>query len=167
MSDAELDDWLYGSGVPASAAHAVSPRLAALDARRQAWLKGELATAGLEAKGWLAVEWMKFLNDIDGKASAAQLQELDRAYALGKSGNNEIAFRFYLASVHAGYDVREPLNAFLMSVGRTRFVAPLYAALLARPDDRAWAQALYAKARERYHPLTQAAVDKLMAKPAQ
>jgi hypothetical protein len=164
MSDAELDDWLYAPGLPSSAQHASSPRLAALDKQREAWLTGGVSTAGLNAKPWQAVEWMKFLNDIDGKASAAQMAELDQAYGLGKSGNNEIAFRFYLASVHAGYDVRTPLNAFLMSVGRTRFVAPLYAALLTRPDDKTWAQGVYAKARERYHPLTQAAVDKLMAK---
>lgn len=31
MSDAELDEWLYGAGIPASAKHAVSGRLAALD----------------------------------------------------------------------------------------------------------------------------------------
>jgi aminopeptidase N len=167
MSDAELDEWLYGSGVPASAQHAISPRLAALDARRDAWLKGEVATGGLDAKAWLAVEWMKFLNDIDGKASVAQLQELDQAYGLGKSGNDEIAFRFYLASVHAGNDVRAPMTAFLTSVGRTRFVAPLYAALLARPADQAWARDLYAKAREHYHPLTQNTIDKMMAAPIQ
>jgi hypothetical protein len=164
MSDAEVDEWLYAPGLPSGAQHASSPLLAALDKQREAWLAGAVGTAGLNAKPWQAVQWMKFLNDIDGKASAAQMAELDKVYNLGKSGNNEIAFRFYLASIHAGYDVREPLKTFLMSVGRTRFVAPLYSALLTRPDDKAWAQGVYAKARERYHPLTQAAVDRLMAK---
>lgn len=164
MSDAEVDEWLYAPGLPSGAQHASSPLLAALDRQREQWLAGGVGTAGLNAKPWQAVQWMKFLNDIDGKASAAQMAELDKVYNLGRSGNNEIAFRFYLASIHAGYDVREPLTAFLMSVGRTRFVAPLYSALLTRPDDKAWAQGVYAKARERYHPLTQAAVDRLMAK---
>jgi aminopeptidase N len=165
MSDAELDEWLYGPGIPASAKHAVSRRLAALDATRAAWLKGELPTAQLPTKGWNATEWMKFLNDIDTRASAAQLKELDQAFGLAKTGNNEVAFRFYRASVHAGYrDVRAPLEAFLMSVGRQKFVVPLYAALRANPDDRAWAEKVYKEARERYHPETQASVDKQMAK---
>ncbi|UUZ51722.1 leukotriene A4 hydrolase C-terminal domain-containing protein [Massilia sp. B-10] len=46
---------------------------------------------------------MKFLNDIDNKATAAQLKELDDAFGVGKTGNNEVAFRFYRASIHAGY----------------------------------------------------------------
>jgi hypothetical protein len=141
-----------------------SPRLAALDAKREAWLKGELATPELAAKDWIALEWMHFLNDIDSKANAAQLKELDEAYKLRTSQNNEIAFRFYLASVHAGYNVREPLNAFLMSVGRKKFVLPLYGALQKNPSEAAWAKDLYAKARPRYHPDTQAAADKLMKK---
>ncbi|GJI96593.1 aminopeptidase [Duganella caerulea] len=164
MSQAELDEWLYGAGIPASARHAASPRLAALDAQRTAWLKGELPTKDLNGKNWIALEWMHFLNDIDGKANATQLQELDQAFALGKSGNNEIAYRFYLASIKAGYNVREPLNTFLMSVGRQKFVVPLYTALLKNPGDREWAKAVYAKAREHYHPVTQGSVDKQFKK---
>ncbi|WP_374583323.1 M1 family metallopeptidase [Pseudoduganella sp.] len=164
MGDAELDEWLHGSGIPASAQRVNSPRLAALDAKREAWLKGELATSALEPQGWIALEWMHFLNGIDGKASAAQMKELDEAFKLRDTRNNEIGFRFYLASVHAGYGVREPLNAFLLSVGRQKFVVPLYKALLANPNEAAWAKAVFAKARPRYHPETQGSVDKLMKK---
>ena len=165
MSEAELDEWLHGAGIPASARHAVSARLAALDATRAAWLKGELATAQLDTSRWTATEWMKFLNDIDGKASAAQLKELDQKFGLAKTGNNEVAFRFYRASIKAGYrDVRSPLHAFLMSVGRQKFVVPLYAALLKNPDDKAWALGVYKEARARYHPAAQTSVDKQMAK---
>jgi aminopeptidase N len=164
MPEAELNEWLYGQGIPASAKHVQSPRLAALDAQRSAWLRGELATKDLPAKDWIALEWMHFLNDIDGKATAAQMKELDWTFGLAKSGNNEIAYRFFLASIKAGYDVREPLAAFLTSVGRMRFVVPLYTALLKNPADQAWAKSVYAKARVRYHPLTQIAVDKQFAK---
>ncbi|WP_373990076.1 M1 family metallopeptidase [Duganella sp. BuS-21] len=165
MAASELDEWLYSAGIPANAKRAASPRPAALDAQRSAWLKGELPTAELNGKNWIALEWMHFLNDIDGKASAAQLQELDQAFALGKSGNNEIAFRFYRSSIKAGYNVREPLGKFLASVGRKLFVVPLYSALLKNPNQKDWAKSLYAKTRSHYHPLTQAAVDKAFKKP--
>jgi len=163
MSDAELDDWLYGAGIPASAKHAASKRLDALDATTAAWIKGELSTAKLDTRNWTALEWMKFLNDIDNKADAARLKELDAAFGLAKTGNNEVAFRFYRAAAHAGYrDIRPQMQAFLMSVGRKKFVVPLYAALRANPDDRAWAEATYKAARKRYHPETQVGVDKAM-----
>ena len=163
MSDAELEEWLYGPGIPASAKYAKSQRLVALDATTAAWLEGETPTARLDTKNWTATEWMKFLNDIDNKADAARLKELDAAFGLAKTGNNEVAFRFYRAAVHAGYrDVRPQVQAFLMSVGRKKFVVPLYAALRANPQDRAWAEGVYKAARERYHPETQVGVDKAM-----
>jgi len=164
MSEAELEEWLYAPGIPASAPRVVSSRLTALDAVRASWLKGETPTAKLDTKKWDAIEWQKFLNDIDGKATAAQLKELDQAFGLGKTSNNEVAFRFYRASINAGYrDIRQPLIAFLMSVGRQKFVVPLYTALGKNPQDKAWAEAVYKKARERYHPATQKSVGKQMA----
>ncbi len=165
MSDAELDEWLYGPGIPASAKYAVSERLAKLNDTTARWLKGSLTTAQLDTKNWTAAEWMKFLNDIDNKATAAQLQELDKAFGLAKTSNNEVAFRFYRASVHAGYrGIRPNLEAFLMSVGRQKFVVPLYGALRANAEDLAWAERIYKAARERYHPETQGSVDKQMNK---
>lgn len=164
LSEAELEEWLYGPGIPASATRAVSQRLAALNATRDAWLKGDVKTSQLDTKSWNATEWMKFLNDIDEKASAAQLKELDQAFKLSTTGNNEVAFRFYRASVNAGYrDIRPALGSFLMSVGRQKFVVPLYTALRKNPQDKAWAEGVYKKARERYHPATQKSVDKQMA----
>jgi aminopeptidase N len=163
MSEAELDEWLYGPGIPASAKHAKSARLDALDATTASWLKGDTPTAKLDTKNWTALEWMKFLNDIDNKTDAAHLNELDAAFGLAKTGNNEVAFRFYRAAAHAGYrEVRPQMQAFLMSVGRKKFVVPLYAALRAQDEDRAWAENVYKAARERYHPETQVGVDKAM-----
>ncbi|OIJ41353.1 M1 family metallopeptidase [Massilia timonae] len=165
MSEAELDEWIYGPGIPQSGQRAVSQRLAQLNASIDGWIKGTVSTNQLKAKDWNAAEWMKFLNDIDNKADAKKLEELDRAYGLANTRNNEVAFRFYRASVHAGYRaVRPQLEAFLMSVGRQKFVVPLYAALREKPDDRAWAEGIYKKARERYHPETQSSVDKAMGK---
>ena len=164
MTDAELEEWLYAPGIPAHAPRVTSTRLAALDATTAAWLAGKLPSAKLDTKSWKAIEWIKFMNDIDTKASVAQLKELDQAFGLARTANNEVAFRFYRASINAGYrDVRGPLQTFLMNVGRQRFVLPLYAGLRKNPEDRAWAEGIYKKARERYHPVTQKGVDKKMA----
>ena len=164
MSEAELTEWLYAPGIPASAPRIKSARLTALDVKIAAWLKGTLPTAQLDAKGWHAIEWIKFANDIDGKATAAQLKEVDQAYQLGTTANNEVAYRFYRAAIKAGYrDIRAPLGRFLSSVGRQKMVLPLYTELRKRAQDRTWGEAVYKQARASYHPATQKSVDKKMA----
>ncbi|MDM4765832.1 M1 family metallopeptidase [Pelomonas sp. SE-A7] len=165
MSPAELEDWLHGPGIPASARRSQSPRLSALNRQREAWLAGKLASSDLKAGTWQANEWMKFLNDIDGQASADQLKELDQAYKLAGTGNQEIAFRFYRSAIKAGYELREPMRQFMSSVGRIRMISPLYeAALFRSPADRDWALAVYAQAKPRYHPLTQRSIERLIAR---
>jgi leukotriene-A4 hydrolase len=164
LSAAELDAWLTGGAAPASAAREASPRLAKVDAERTAWLAGTVATGRLADNSWSALEWMKFLNDIDGQASAAQLAELDSSFGLSLTSNHEIAFRFHRAAIKAGYmEARPALASFLAGVGRVEWVEPLYAALLAQPQEKGWARTLYAsRARPQYHPQAQAAIDALM-----
>lgn len=165
MSTAELNEWLYGPGIPASARRASSPRLGRLGQVREAWLKGDITTTELGTGNWQAVEWIKFLDDIDGKASAAQLQSLDETAHLTGTANNEVAVRFYRASIKAGYDaVLEPLRDFLMHVGRMKFTGALYQVLLNTPAKRDWAIAVYQQARPGYHPDTQRKLDQVISR---
>ncbi len=155
---------LAGQPLPTSAIHQASARMARIDSDRADWLASTVTTASLADRGWSALEWMKFLNDIDGKALAAQLADLDRHFGLSSTTNHEIAFRFYRAAIRAGYaGVRPALTKYLLGVGRLKFVGPLYALLLAQPQDKAWVRTLYTtRARPLYHPQTQAAVDQLL-----
>jgi leukotriene-A4 hydrolase len=160
MPEAELAQWLHSPGIPASAKRAESARLAAVDATRERWLAGTLAPADFGAAAWSTQEWLHFLNALGDAPTVAQLTALDEAFKLSQAGNSEIAFRWYLAGIRAGYaPVRAPLERFLTEVGRRKFVAPLFTELAKQPADKAWADALYSRIRDRYHPVTQAAVD--------
>lgn len=163
LTDGELDAWRHGPAVPASAVREASARLARLDAERARWLANDLPTERLADNAWSALEWMKFLNDIDGKASAAQLTGLDRVFGLATTSNHDIAFRYFRAVAKTGIaGVRAPLAAFLTGDGRHEVVVPLYALLLEQPQEKGWVRALYLKARPLYHPQLQVALDKLM-----
>jgi hypothetical protein len=167
MPEAELAQWLNQPGLPASAKRAESERLAAVDAVRERWLAGTLAPADFGAAAWSTQEWLHFLNALDEAPTIAQLTALDEAFKLSQARNSEIAFRWYLAGIRAGYaPVREPLERFLTEVGRRKFVAPLFTELAKQPDDKAWAEALYERIRDRYHPVTQAAVDTALGRSA-
>jgi hypothetical protein len=54
------------------------------------------------------------------------------------------------------------LEEFLTSMGRRKFLKPLYEALVKTPDGKELALAIYRKARPGYHPIAIATVDKIV-----
>jgi hypothetical protein len=159
----DLDAWLERPGLPAAFAEPRSARLAAIDQMAQSWQKAALATGQLDAREWSTQEWLRFLQAMPDKLPLEKLAELDQAFNVTARGNSEIAHQWLLMSIRGGYapaDAR--LESYLTSIGRRKLVLPLYRALLASPGGRARAQAIYAKARPGYHPITADSIDRLL-----
>lgn len=160
---AEVARWLHEPGIPEGARRAASTRLDAVDGARADFLDGRRGAAELAAGSWSTAEWLHFLNGLPATTSAAQLADLDAAYRLTGTGNAEIALRFYLAGIRADYQaIRAALEAHLIAIGRRKLVVPLWTELARTPANKAWALAVYAKARPGYHPIAQATVDPLL-----
>jgi hypothetical protein len=94
------------------------------------------------------------------------MEELDRAFHLSASGNCEITNEWLLLAIASHYEPAYPrLEEFLTSMGRRKFLKPLYEALVRTPEGRARALAIYRKARPGYHPIAVATVDKIVGWP--
>jgi aminopeptidase N len=160
----QLDRWVYQPGLPDNAFHAKSAALARVDTQVSAFAAGGPASA-VTTQGWSTQEWLRFLNRLPRKLPAARLAELDRTFGLSGQGNGYIRSAWLELAIANRYEPALPsLEVFLNSVGRTLLVRPLYAGLKAQGD---WgmpiAQRIYAKARSTYHPITAAAIDKVLA----
>lgn len=165
MSLDEVKAWIYEPGIPADAPVPASPRLEAIAAARKAWLTGSRSAADLGAKDWNTHEWMYFLDGLPEKLSGEQLAALDAAWHLNGSPNAEIARRWYLAAIRGDYKPARPEMAkYMTRIGRRYLVVPLYEALVTTPDGKAFAKQVYAKAKPGYHPMTQASIEKALAK---
>ena len=93
------------------------------------------------------------------KLDAGQMRRLDSAWRLTESGNDEILNQWLLMTIRNHYEPAYPrLEEFLLTVGRRKYVKPLYDEL-----DLKRATAIYDKARPGYHPITQATLDALIA----
>ncbi len=91
------------------------------------------------------------------------MTDLDRKYGLTDRGNSEIAHQWLLMAIKNHYSQADSrLESYLTSIGRRKLVLPLYKALLTTPEGRKRAEAIYAKARPSYHPITVESIDKLM-----
>ncbi len=166
MSMAEVMQWVDQPGVPKNAKRAIAKNFTAID-KLIAKLNGgkvkttEIAKLTTPAKKYSTQEWLRLLNGLDSKAqSKATLDALDAAHGLGKVGNSEVAFVWLMLQIHNSHIKGDQLENFLMTVGRRKFIVPLYTAL--KDKDQASAKRIYARARAGYHPIAQASLDALL-----
>jgi len=163
MSLAEVKAWIEKPGVPANAKVPQSERFQAIATARAEWLAGKRSAEALGAKSWNTQEWMYFLDGLPKKLSKSQLETLDSAYHLTGAANAEIARRWYLAAIRNNYNSARPAMAeYMTRIGRRYLVVPLYEALAKTPDGKDFARSVYAKAKDGYHPMTQASIEKVL-----
>jgi leukotriene-A4 hydrolase len=161
-----VSDWTEKPGIPVGARRPVSDALAPVEAEARSWLDGKKPAAAIAAKSWSTQEWLHFLRALPHPTSPAKMGELDRAFHLSASGNSEITNEWLLLAIASNYEPAYPrLEEFLTSMGRRKFLKPLYEALVRTPEGKARALAIYRKARPGYHPIAVATVDKIVGWP--
>ena len=164
VTEAELDEWVYGTGIPASAPKTESPRMDAVDTARQAWVDAGTLPEASVTEAWTTQEWVHFLEGMPEKLSTEQLAALDEAYEFTGTPNGEIAMRWYPLAVRSGYtEANEEIAAFLKTIGRRKLIMPTYDALVKTPGGLALAEKTFAEARPGYHPITTGSVEAVIA----
>lgn len=162
LTKEELHEWIYEPGLPASAANPQSDAFTKVSAQQAAWLKNDIQAAGIQTADWSTHEWLHFLDTMPTGLTQAQFADLDTAFTLTGTQNAEIAFSWYMQTIKGGYaPSTEALEAFLMSVGRGKFIYRLYKALNQNGQSD-WANTVFAKAKAGYHPIAQRRISKIL-----
>jgi leukotriene-A4 hydrolase len=159
---AKVREWIYGPGLPAGIASPQSPAFGKVDAELARFASGTPA-GSLATTGWVTQQWQHFLRNLPKEVDGAKLAELDAAFHFTSSGNAEILADWFPRAIAAKYEPAYPaLERFLLSVGRRKFLGPLYGALAKTPEGLARAREIYGRARPGYHPVTQGSMDALL-----
>ena len=162
LSTAEVTAWIDTEGLPANAVLPQSDAFTKIDAERAAWLKGGPISA-LPTKQWTTHQWLHFLDNMPATLTTAQMAELDKAFALNKVQNSEIAHSWLLNVIRVGYEPGYArLDQYLNSIGRRKLVKDLYEALMKTPSGKERAKAIYAKAKPMYHVTLAAQLDEVV-----
>lgn len=159
---ADIEEWFTQPGLPADAPRPSSTELARVDdALRDLWLAQ--VPANLDTNGWVTQQWLHFLEGLPAQLSQQQMADLEEAFAFTGSGNNEILavwLRLSIANAYAPTDAR--LEQFLMTVGRRKFLQPLYQELAKSEQGKQRAREIYANARPRYHSVSTGTIDEIL-----
>ncbi len=91
------------------------------------------------------------------------MKTLDEQFQFTNSGNSEILCQWLEICIRSKYSVADTsLEKFLTSVGRRKFLKPLYAALAETTEGKKQAQAIYVKARPGYHSVATGTIDAML-----
>ena len=159
-----INAWVYGPGIPANCPRADMERFNKVDSERDKFLN-DTAASKLETAEWTTHEWLHFLRKMPPALSAMQMAKLDGDFNFTYSENCEITDLWFIMAVRANYTAAFPLmDKFLSTVGRRKFIEPLYSEMMKTPKGAAMAKELYEKYRKNYHPLAQESLDKIVFK---
>lgn len=155
LDESRILQWIFEAGIPPGAPVPQSDAFTKIDDARTAWLAKKVSADAIDTSNWTVHEWLYFLNNMPEQLSPEQLTELDAAFALTQSSNNEIAHSWLLMSVKNWYEPAfQRLHSYLVGIGRNKLVKPLYKALSKTAKGKEMARKAFAEAKPGYHPLT-------------
>ncbi|MFT4731277.1 MAG: leukotriene-A4 hydrolase [Gammaproteobacteria bacterium] len=155
LDKARINEWIFQPGIPEGAPVPESDAFVNVDNAREQWLAGKNSANMIQTQDWTVHQWLYFLNNMPEVLNENQLGELDAAFSLTASKNNEIAHSWLMIAVKNEYKpAYDRLYEYLTSIGRNKLVKPLYRELSKTAEGKAFAKKAFEQAKPGYHPLT-------------
>jgi len=163
-----VDEWIYGTGIPANSPSPQSTRFENVSKIRTEMLNAiaqgiDPKSVGDATNDWSTSEWVDFIRGLE-KPSLVELEKLDLAFNFSATKNAEIKAAWMQPTISKNYtanDFKNHVDAFLISVGRRKFLTPTYRAMI-NSDQKDWALEVYKKARPNYHAVSRETMDDLL-----
>jgi leukotriene A-4 hydrolase/aminopeptidase len=160
--DADIDEWIHKAGLPSNCPIVKSEKFDLVDQQIKTMLAGDPINASTTSD-WTTHEWLHFIRHLPNEMTFEQMQKLDNTIGLSNSGNSEILAAWFQLSIENGYykNNLDQIEKFLTSVGRRKFLTPLYKAFKEN-DALETARNIYKKARDSYHSVAVNTMDELL-----
>jgi len=157
-----LNEWIYGPGLPENLHLPNSDKFTHVETQIERFYKNN-ATENLITTDWTTHEWLHFIRNLKNDTGNPMMAKLDAAYGFSDSGNSEILAAWFELSIKNGYakKILPKIEKFLVSVGRRKFLTPLYRAMKEN-EMLEQAKNIYAKARSGYHSVSRGTMDALL-----
>lgn len=154
--------WIFGEGLPANIPTVHSEKMKNVDTLREKWENDNFPIAEIPFNSWTYQEQYHFVSNLSIEVKKEQMGSLDSNFKLTEIKNNEVLFAWLQQSIRKAYTpAYTRLESFLVSVGRRKFVVPLYDELV-KSSQKDLALSIYKKARSNYHAVTTGTVDKTL-----
>ena len=160
--EVDINEWIYGPGIPSNVTTITTKKFAAVD-RVVEMVNRDFDPNELEVTDWTTHEWLHFIRQLPTEDEKGLMKKLDNKFNFSTSGNSEILAAWFEIAIKNGYanNILPNIEKFLVSVGRRKFLTPLYRAFKEK-GQLGIAQNIYKKARPNYHSVSTQTMDKLL-----
>lgn len=158
QADVNVAEWVYQPGLPANAPKPVSNRLEIVESVAKGAPPSQQQTTG-----WTSHEWVHYIKHLPETVSVATLSAIDQRFNFTRSGNAEIRAAWYEVAIRRGYaqSILPDIEAFLVEVGRRRFLTPIYRAFK-ETGQLETARQIFEKAKPGYHSVSRNSIEELL-----
>lgn len=159
----DVEAWLGQPGLPAETVVPVSESLREVGLLAKGWSEGKTTVNEIGWNGWSTLERLSFLRALPARLDPTRMGDFDEAFEVTAKSNPEVLVPWLERAIRSGYEgsnVR--LEKFLMSVGRQKYLVPLYKAMTETEAGRVRAGKLFAQAQAGYHPIARQAISKVV-----
>ena len=154
--------WVYQPGLPKDFIAPLSSTFAKIDAEQKLW-RTQKSVTGLSKKLVSTDEKLYFIRTLPSDIHIPEMELIDQEFNFTTSGNAEIESEWFTLSAQKGYKAAYGnMQNFLISVGRRKFILPIYKALIKSAEGKKLAKEIYKQARPNYHSVAYNTVDELL-----
>lgn len=116
----------------------------------------------LTREQFVTQEWQEFIRNLPSDIGQAKMKEIDKHLNFRDCGNSEIMTEWYMLGIKNNYEALKPsIEKFLNTVGRRKYLMPIYTALKENPDWLEWGKKVYDKSKKNYHAVSTSSIDLL------
>ena len=157
------EQWLRGPGIPDNAAAYSSKKLETISELVTALEKDRTFDPAATA-AFSTDEWQLLLERLPRPLPEETCAWLDQSFELTGSGNSEILCKWLVIAISSNYQPAfDRLRSFLASVGRMKFLKPIYKALHETAATKAMAAEIFETCKEAYHPIARGGIERILA----
>ena len=157
-----IDEWVYGTGIPLNIIKINSDEFTKVEKETNNFLNGKNA-ASLNTKNWTTHHWLYFIRKLPNELTEAQMKNLDEAFNFTNTGNYEVLHSWLLRGIQNNYPPAKPaVEKFLTTVGRTKFLRPLYNKLAETPEGLKTAKEIYESTKHIYHTTSKQRIEEIL-----
>jgi len=163
---ANIEGWIYQSGIPEGFVPPTARAFAQVDSLSPLLMKAD-KQAIAATKNWTTHHWLHFIRSMQAPVDTLQLRALENEFKFSRA-NSEIANQWLVLAVRSNWVAMIPsIEEFLISVGRRKFLMPLYGAMNeGNANWKSTARAIYKKSRKGYHAVSVNSLDAMLLEKA-